>query len=471
VEVRGEINPETNPEGAVDVSKLVELVVTLDYARKDQILIQAGINLDVVSPNWLASPCSEYGGGGGHPPPVPYTGSNNTVAYKHTLPPEIESLCPKEEAGKGVTIAILDTSPCLHELAEAYERHHKVRPHNPNEHHPVLEGLLGPKGRLHVHSASLDELLRMRSVHLRDHDHKMTDHGLFVAGIVNSIAPAAEIHLYEVLNPDGVGDLESIARGLWKVIHDQKGKETRLIVNCSWVLNIPLLNHRITDLDRKLLAKIVREWDKHQDDSIEYLSSEYLSTEGESWLARQGLAIEWICDLIYALGSQVIAAASNDWDNQESRADTPQLRYPAAFNSTLGVGTLSNGRISLQTNNKHAARSYSNLSDQRENTGVIKLGGDQAEEQRVLGVYIGSFPPSPDKESANWVVPKNTSDWAWWSGTSFATPILTGAIAAVLSGLANPATIEDAITSMYAVGGIEENKMPYEEEMLEIPQG
>src|SRR6266511_2675633 len=39
VEVRGEINPETNPEGAVDASKLVELVVTLDNARKDETLI------------------------------------------------------------------------------------------------------------------------------------------------------------------------------------------------------------------------------------------------------------------------------------------------------------------------------------------------------------------------------------------------------------------------------------------------
>jgi hypothetical protein len=42
--------------------------------------------------------------------------------------------------------------------------------------------------------------------------YRMTDHGLFVAGIIHTIAPQAELHLIEVLNPYGVGDLESITR-------------------------------------------------------------------------------------------------------------------------------------------------------------------------------------------------------------------------------------------------------------------
>jgi len=164
-------------------------------------------------------------GGGGHAPPVPYTGAIDTAAYSFPLPPAIASLCPQEEVGRGVTVAILDTAPCLHDLAAAYKRHHKVLHHNPKDHHPVLEELLGPNGRLHVHATSLDELLRMRGVHLRDHQYQMTDHGLFVAGIVNSLAPSAEIHLYEVLNPQGAGDLQSIARGLWKVMMTKKERK------------------------------------------------------------------------------------------------------------------------------------------------------------------------------------------------------------------------------------------------------
>ncbi len=456
VEVRGEIDPETNPEGTVDASKLIELVIKLDDARKDEALIQAGITLDVVSPNWLASPCSEMGGGGGHPPPVPYTSPNNTVAYKHSLPTEIESLYPQDEVGKGITVAILDTAPSLHDLAEAYERHHKVRPHDPKDHHPILEGLLGPNGRLQVHAAALDELLRLRSVHLRDHDRNMTDHGLFIAGIVNSVAPNAEIHLYEVFNADGVADIESIARGFWKVIADQKGEEARLLVNCSFVINIPRLNHRITDLDPKLLAKIMRKWDK--ENTIDFLTSEHLSRDGETWLARQGLAIEWICDLIYALGSRVIAAARNDWDNQESTADLPVVRYPAAFGSTIGVGLLPTGKITMQA-------------DQPESIEVMALGGEIEENSGVLGVYIGNFPPDPVTEQIKMAGTHKKSDWAWWAGTSFTTPILTGAIAAVLSGPAQPATTEDAIVSIYTAGAIEENKTLYEEDLLAVTQG
>jgi len=178
---------------------------------------------------------------------------------------------------------------------------------------------------------------------------------------------------------------------------DQKGKETRLVVNCSLVINVPRLNHRITDLDPRILAKIVREWEKHKDDPIEYLTSEFLSTAGESWLAHQGLAIEWICDLIYVLGSRVIAAARNDWDNHEPRADTPQVRYPAAFDSTLGVGILPKGEIAIQATSKRAASNYPNLSDQPESIGIMTLGGEAEEKPGVRGVYIGKFPPSSDK--------------------------------------------------------------------------
>ena len=39
----------------------------------------------------------------------------------------------------------------------------------------------------------------------------------------------------------------------------------------------------------------------------------------------------------------------------------------------------------------------------------------------------------------------NCTKWAWWAGTSFATPILTGVIAAVLSCLNGPDTTQEAV--------------------------
>jgi len=86
----------------------------------------------------------------------------------------------------------------------------------------------------------------------------------------------------------------------------------------------------------------------------------------------------------------------------------------------------------------------------------------------MLGVYLGNFPPGSDTEQIKMAGPQIKSDWAWWKGTSFVTPILTGAIAAVLSNLAKPATTEEAIASIYAASAIEKNNALHEEKMLEV---
>ena len=84
-----------------------------------------------------------------------------------------------------------------------------------------------------------------------------------------------------------------------------------LVVNCSLVLNIPLLNQPIKNLDQAFLDKIIRpgivpgEW----------LTNEILKDDapgkegGLRWLARQGEAIQWICDHLYFRGSRVVAAS------------------------------------------------------------------------------------------------------------------------------------------------------------------
>ncbi|MCI0555166.1 MAG: S8 family serine peptidase, partial [Anaerolineae bacterium] len=366
-----------------------------------------------------------------------------------------------------MVVAILDTAPCMHDLVAAYERWQKVDPKNrhpqspyrgnPPNPHGIIESLLKPKpdNLLTVHYASYEELLRMRSVHLKDHNYDMTDHGLFVAGIIHSIAPAAEIHLYEVLNPEGVGDLKSIALGLSKVLNSFPGQP--LVVNCSLVLNIPLLGHSITDLDTKIKGKIVHEWSKHErnveqdekDEKKVKLTDEFWSPKSldwparQDWLARQSRAIERICDLIYARNSRVIAAAGNDHEPGGPEAERPQARYPAAFESVVGVGALKKGSPL-----GHAE--YSDQSDRPAETGITTLGGEKGVDNGVLGIYIGKF---PDEKDDNKPGPENKCDWAWWAGTSFAAPIISGATAAVLSKeiLSGnpPLTTEQAIQALY----------------------
>jgi len=510
VRVSDKDRDETNPAGLVDIDQLAKLVANLDNSRgglqetlNKQRDISQAITVDVVSPNWFAgSSKTEYGDGGGpgsRPVPFTYTDATKAAPYKFGLPKEVDPLCPPEHRrGENVKVAILDTAPCLQQLVEAYELYQKIRPERQQQlrderkYHPLIETLLKPGGPLHVHPASVEELFRLRALHLQDHDYIMSDHGLFVAGIIHTIAPDAELHLYEVLNSQGTGDLESIARGLWKVADEQyrvfleTGKFPHLVVNCSLMLDISLDG----DPKNKNSAKIIpsdsplpivghRLTDMH-DDLLNYILAD------PEFVERSGSVIMWICDLLFFLRSRVIAAAGNDWDPTDP--GRPRARYPAAFPSVQGVGALKKEQpqTAIVGNQDYEVASYSDLSDEPGKVGVATLGGEAGAERGVLGIYLGEFPePLPGEWSifhriVNWlaklfggrfVYPKNETHWAWWAGTSFATPILSGVIAAVLSGPNPRPSTEAAIVELYRARAIEEARTDYQEDLLSVTQG
>ena len=81
----------------------------------------------------------------------------------------------------------------------------------------------------------------------------------------------------------------------------------------------------------------------------------------------------------------------------------------------------------------------------------------------MLGLYIGEFPGCC----------RNESKWAWWAGTSFATPILTGAVASVLSK--NASSTAEAIANLYSPGGgntkvIQDGNARLQEDALPVTQ-
>ena len=461
---------------------LARLVVALDNQRNEQPLNQE-ITLRAVSPNWLCSPGSEWGGGGGPGGvPEPYNGCSSTMHFIKPPPDNAAFSGVVDQEGSGVTVAILDTAPCLKDLAKAYERYHKVDPqkrekcNGEEKRHDLIESLLKPDGHLVVHPASLDELYRMRAVHLRDHDYEMTDHGLFVAGIIHTLAPGAKIHLYEVLNHQGVGDLTSIAQGFWKVFN--RFSRRKLVVNASLTLRIPRPGHSIENFDPAFMKKIIQDWENPP----KSLTSNLLTEEGDEWLKRQGEAIEWICDNLYVLGSRVIAAAGNDWRKYENQP-RPEPGFPAAFEPVLGVGAEPKN-AQPDTNGLYPVSSYSNTADEPEVVGVTTFGGEPGEGNGVLGVYIGEFPDMCYRlKQYPWILwpflwlyftikwrncfrPRNKSDWAWWCGTSFATPIVAGFAAAALSDSTRPASTRAAIDLMYTTQGIMESRSVDREDRL-----
>lgn len=364
-----------------------------------------GITLRSASPNWLGSRAPQIGTGGPGAQPIPadplpasFHGSSVSDAGTpfgfrlSTLPPL------NGKAQRSVDVAILDTAPCLHDLARAYHRW--------KDEHPLMRSLLQPGGKLHTHPATFADLVRMADYEILDHRYQMADHGLFAAGIIHTIAPHAELHLIEVLNPQGVGDVESIALGLRQLVNRRSRQP--LVVNMSLVVNIPSPEEL-----RELQA---------QEPAWQWLD--------ENNYERVGWPLEWICDVLHEAGVPLIAAAGNDAKNGQR----PPARYPAAFRNVLGVGALLEGSAT--------PAEFSNLADSPVEAGIMTFGGGvnkdiAVEDKGVLGVYTGEFPDGS----------VNTSGWAWWAGTSFATPIIAGSIAAQIGQGVSPNTAILALRS------------------------
>lgn len=404
-----------------------------------------GLTIVGASPNWLTSVASQGGGTGGPGGrPSPFNGSRTGAPAGFV--DLITSLKDKNlySHGTGVDVAILDTAPCAHDLVAA-----------PKEwpDHPLISKLLGPDGKLSLYPANYDQVVRLGNTSLNDHDYNMTDHGLFVAGIIHSIVPEANIHLVEVLNQYGVGDFTSFVRGLRTVLNEIYNPKRKLVINCSWMLEFPRdpLHCRHT----------------HQTDPDAEFEREVLqfSMYDQATL----LMLESLFNQFFFLGRQAIAAAGND-GREEDTSRIPS-RYPAALEKVTGVGALPK-MLRRTSNGEFQSAIYSNLADEPKIKGIMTLGGEEGEGNGVLGVYVGEFPVEPNpsiwRSFLNWLIvllggrvagPRNLTKWAWWAGTSFATPILTGAVAAVLSSSDQIATTQDAIEKLYSSGIIGDSKM------------
>ena len=431
------------------------------------------LKVEDISPNWLMSVASQGAGTGGPGGlPSPFRGNNSDAPYQFTdFINRLESagLYDRKAKGSNLDVAILDTAPCPHDLVLAA----KEEPNKPL--HDLIAGLLGPMGKLQLYPATYEELKRMGNTSLNRHDYKMTDHGLFATGIIHSLVPEANIHLIEVLNQFGIGDLESLAGGMRKVIDEiyKPGTDRHLVVNCSWMLELPLSGDHTSAMDEE---------DPEYD--FEQAVLRFVKDERD-----KAFTLRTICNNLYLIGAQVVAAAGNDWNKKmkgahadDQRINAPEARYPAAFVSAIGVGALPKDVKPDQTTGKFKASTYSNLGDKPAGLGIMTLGGEEGREKGVLGIYLEEkFPvelnpvpiPESHKRKFNFIERQSNENnhWAWWAGTSFATPILTGTIAAVLSSIPKLGDTQNAIEKLYSKNIILNAQTDADEDVMAVTQG
>lgn len=230
------------------------------------------------------------------------------------------------------------------------------------------------------------------------YSHDIRDHGLFSAGIIRDIAPTAKIHLIRVLDDTGVGDLLLLTSVLGKLPSRLAPCGQKLVINLSLMACVPLN----ADQPRVWFPAAAA-----RPDTMLQLWSE-MSATFETIHRSLAEVIAWLEEQRVL----VVAAAGNDATRFPSR---PEPRYPARYDTVLGVAAV---------NSALAPSAFSNQGDYIQlGNGVAIFGGDLVGQQTV-GIF--SQPEFPFVRPGS---SPNETGWAYWSGTSFATPVVS-AIAA-----------------------------------------
>jgi len=369
------------------------------------------ILLETVIPNWLASTLPHFFGHpcpGGWPVPVldgqlpPDTEDlfekdivHAAVALHAPATPQIRAAQKGEIAEPQVNVVIFDTVQSMAAIHAASGRYSD---------HALLRSLVD-KQRIHIHHATAHNIPlpppplpdESNNPHFSHRNlYKVSDHGLFIAGIVHDFAPEADIHIVEVMNPHGAGTIESLIAGIQSVLNGAilTHPNLPLVVNCSLGFEIP-----VGDPEAAIELELLRR-------ALHQLEDTFNQNNG----------------------ARIIAAAGND--GKQSQAPPPAC-VPAAFRFVIGVGA---------ANHDGARAWYSNIVDAPPNDGLMAFGGDMIveasgdvksdSEHGILGIYIGSFPEWDSINRGNIIEgAPSANGWARWSGTSFATGVVSGMFA------------------------------------------
>ncbi len=185
------------------------------------------------------------------------------------------------------------------------------------------------------------------------------------------------------------------------------------------------------------------------------------------------LSLHAVIQSLAALGAVIVGAAGNDSDVRQLKPSVlkPQAmntvtqrhspRYPAAFPEVISVGAVdASGHAALYSN-------YPVAPESTQNNGIATYGGglpvpvfpssashdaaagtpfdpttmvgvDRTKIDALVGVYTAPTYPalSADDQPTDYQAP-NGNAWAYWSGTSFATPIISGVAARLLEDIAH----------------------------------
>jgi hypothetical protein len=255
----------------------------------------------------------------------------------------------------------------------------------------------------------------------------MENHGLFAASLIHQNYQSGPIYMVRVLNDYGAGTLHQLLDGLQAV-------KTPAVVNMSLVVSAKLISQHYLDqygIKSTVLGK-----------NLPCLSADHKQacTLYKDWAAATGS----LHDMLRNLSSHAIlvSAAGNDgykWPNGGAcgAGITPDMeahpRVPARFDDVvISVAAVDSAGNPASYSNLAAATGATN--------GIATYGGEVCgKSDGIVGAF--AIPASG----------KAVLSYNFWAGTSFSTPLMSGAFArlaaAGISG--NPSTLINNLLSYF----------------------
>lgn len=394
-----------------------------------------GILLNYI-PHWLWTATDDQSHGCPVSPPIPVEDAGETgqwkLAFHQLADPSLQG-----KTGDGVKVFVLDSFPDRAQIASAA----KAAPDN-----MLLQSMtsgMAHRSQSEVNAPVItfnysydafipdpsDSATTGKDIYGRLVGFPMADHGTAIAGIIRDLASGAEIECIRILNDYGVGDILTLGNVLADIkTRMEKGDMAfqPVVVNLSLVVMPP---------GNAIPAGVT--------DDIQKSTKELLHSRLQA-LAEKGAVIT--------------ASAGNDSDPRDTYMNPTEIhfgpRYPAALayedppvTTIIPVGAV---------NQKGEAALYSNYPGP---LGIATYAGELPQPDPWMPsamsnsvtravmpvdalrcVYTSPLYPALSVNDASQVASQDypvyeaSNSWAYWSGTSFATPIISALAARILQG-------------------------------------
>jgi hypothetical protein len=300
-------------------------------------------------------------------------------------------------------VFILDTLPRMPEILRAYEKFYSGNAALAN----ILEAIGTRHSFVYYGAGDPDFGSYMNEKY---GNKNLADHGIFIAGTINIIAPDANLHLIEVMNARASGTLDTLFWGFATVLGSLDSRHP-FIVNTSLTTKIrfPGNEKDLPDLGDDFVAKMI-----------------YGCPTPEIYLALLGSFVKELG----AHNGLVVSAAGND----SSSGARAQAGYPARFPGVMAVGSCRRDGSISSFSNDPGPGGFLAFGGEIDMLGITKEG--------LLSIYLSS--PYTDS------IEPNLSGWGRWSGTSFATGVVSGIMALQF---AKGKSIADATITLKAACG------------------